>query len=143
MAVAMILVGSGARFLPGLSAHGRVVVMGVSLPVLIAGWVFLLGPGWDRARKNADDEIRRNPMGNAVSLDERLQTVQRPRLRWTLSAVLAVAFAAATARMIYLASSTGRSDFVGLAIMFFVPLPFLCWFAWRTRALLHKRTSRD
>jgi hypothetical protein len=80
-------------------------------------------------------------MGNAVSLDERLETVQRPRLRWTFSGVVAVAFAAATARMIYLASSTGRSDFVGLAIMFFVPIPFLCWLSWRSRALLHKRAS--
>ena len=143
LAVVLIVVGFGARFLPGLSFTTRNVVTIVGFPLLVIGVVLLLGPQWHRARQGVDAEVRRNPTGKTTPLDERLRTVERPRSRWVFSAVLAVAFGIATAWATYMAANTGRSAFVGLAILFFVPLPFLCWLAWRTRSLLRRGPEGD
>lgn len=139
LAAALIVLGFGARFLPFLGPTARDVVTIVGLPVLIAGVVLLVGPQWHRQRKAMDEEVRRDPTGrNAMTLDERLVTIEHPRPRWAGSAALAVAFGLATAWAIYRAIRTGDSAFVGLAIMLFLPVPVLGWLSWRTRALLRK-----
>jgi hypothetical protein len=65
--------------------------------------------------------------------------VDHPRRRWAFIAVFALAFGIATAGVMYMAISRSDSAFVGLAILLFLPVPFFCWLAWRTRALLRKR----
>ena len=116
LANALIVVSFGARFLPFLSSDARDVVTIVGLPLVIAGVVLLAGPRLRRARKAADGEIRRNPTGKTVPLDERLASVDRPRVRWAGMVVLALGLGLATAWAIYMATSTGESAFIGFAI---------------------------
>lgn len=137
---AMVLSPLGIRLRPstGLAQLGLSVL---GLLCAVGGLVLVAGPRWHRARRAQDEEVRRNPTGKPVPLEERLAAVSHPRARWVLSVVAAVALTAATGWTIYEAVTQHQSSFVGLAILFFVPVPVLVWLAWRTRALRHGRPS--
>ena len=115
--------------LPGLSAHR-------SFGSLVTGVTLYCGPWLHRVRTAQAEEIRRNPNGKFVPLEDRLAAVQRPRARWAGSLLVLVTFSVATVWAIYMAATTKDSAFVGFAIYMFIPVAV---FSWRTRALRHRR----
>lgn len=135
LAVALFLMGVGVRFLTSVSPEVRSLL---SLPLVVAGGVLLAGPAWRRIRSSQAEEIRRNPTGKAVPLDDRLANVDHPRARWFMFAFAAVLFGLATLWAIYMAVTRGGA-FIGIAIYVFLPVPLFCWLTWRTRALLNRR----
>ncbi len=138
VAMALVCVAIGLRYVPGLSPTAHRAATVCAFPLLIIGAVLLLGPMLHRARRRQDDEIRRNPTGKTVPLDDRLAEVDHPRARWVLSLALAVAFALATVWATTQAVSAGGGPFVGFAIYLFVPVPFFAWLTLRTRTLLRR-----
>lgn len=139
LGVVMVVAGLAVRHLPQLDSTARAVATIAGLPVLIAGGILVLGPAWHRARTRQNEEVRRNPTGTTVPLDERLATADHPRARWTLTLLLTLLLGLGSAWAAYRAHSTSDSAPVGLAIYLFVPVPFLAWLTWRTRSLLHRR----
>lgn len=138
---ALLLLPAGARFLPSSGSGSSAALSIFGFVCTATGAVLLGGSWWHRVRRAQDEEIRRNPSGKPVLLEERLATVKRPRARWALIVLLAVGFSLATAWAIYEAVRQDKSAYVGLAIYFFIPVPLLAWLAWRTRALRRGRTA--
>lgn len=136
LGAALFLMGVGIRFVTSVSPEVRSLL---SLPLVVAGAVLLGGPAWHRIRKSQAEEIRRNPTGKTVPLDDRLARVDHPRARWFMFAFAAVLFGLATLWAIYMAATNNGGAYVGMAIYAFLPFPLFCWLTWRTRALLSRR----
>lgn len=136
----LLLLPVGARFVSGPSSVSLAVSV-LGLTCAAAGAVLVGGPWWRRISRARDEEIRRNPTGKPVPMEERLASVSYPRARWGLSVVLTLAFAAATVWAIYEAAAQHQSAYIGFAIYLFIPVPVFAWLAWRTRALRRGRPT--
>lgn len=136
----LLLLPLGIRFLRSIGPASAALSV-VGLMCTVAGLILVVGPWWHRNRRAQDEEIRRNPTGKPVPMEERLAAVSYPRARWALSLFTTLALAAATVWAIYETATQHKSAYVAFAILFFVPVPVFAWIAWRTRALRHGRPS--
>ena len=135
----LMLAWFGVRLLPSLSPHARSVATIAGSPFFMAGAVLVGRSQLHRIRKARDAEIRRNPSGKTVPLEDRLAQVQHPRARWAAALGWALASSLATGWAIYLAISHHKSAFVGFAILGFILAACFWWATWRMRALRHRR----
>ena len=139
VAVLLVVIGTGTRFVPSLSHDARAVATIVGLPLVVAGLVLLCGPWLHRLRRQHAAEIQRNPTGTTMPLDDRLAHVDHPRARWVGMLLLALVFALGTVWAVIKAVTGHDGAFVGAAIYLFIPVPVFAWLAWRSRALLSRR----